>query len=150
MLKIQIVLFVCWLFGIRTTRSSSQGCSIKKLFLKLPKCLQHYIKETPTQMFSCDYWEIFKNTYFEIRLLLNDGNIKNPYKHTTCIPRWNNVERTCYFHVVLWLNTRGVFIGICLGTHLNQWRKWRKWRKWNSDMRLYKEHYSCKYHYFKM
>ena len=28
-----------------------------------PSDLQH--QETPTQMFSCEYCEIFKNTYFE-------------------------------------------------------------------------------------
>ena len=32
---------------------------LKSLLKKL------YLKETPTQMFSCDYREISKNTYFE-------------------------------------------------------------------------------------
>ena len=27
-----------------------------------------FIRETPTQVFSCKYWEIFKNTYFEEHL----------------------------------------------------------------------------------
>ena len=30
--------------------------------------LQLYQKETPTQVFSCEYWEIFKNTVFEEHL----------------------------------------------------------------------------------
>ena len=32
--------------------------------------LQFYRKEIPTQVFSCKYFEIFKNTYFEERLLM--------------------------------------------------------------------------------
>ena len=33
-------------------------------FIKLQAGLQLYYKETPTQVFSCEYFEIFKNTYF--------------------------------------------------------------------------------------
>ena len=33
---------------------------------------------------------------------------KYPYKHTTCIPRWNYVK----IHVVSTWNTRGVFVGM--------------------------------------
>ena len=50
-------------------RSSHQRCSVKKGVLKnftnftgkhlLP------VLESPTQMFSCEIWEIFKNTYFK-------------------------------------------------------------------------------------
>ena len=29
---------------------------------------QETTKEIATQVFSCEYWEIFKNTYFEERL----------------------------------------------------------------------------------
>ena len=37
------------------------------LFLKScrPSGLQLYLKETPAQVFSCEYCQIFKNTYFE-------------------------------------------------------------------------------------
>ena len=64
-------------------RSSHQRCSIKKLFEKISKYsqensfvrvsskvagLQCYQKETPAQLSSCVYCEIFKNTYFEERL----------------------------------------------------------------------------------
>ena len=38
---------------------------LKSLFNKvagLKAC--NFIKETPTQVFSCEIWEIFKNTYF--------------------------------------------------------------------------------------
>ena len=51
-------------------------CSIKKPFRKnfeylqelLKIILQLYYKETPTQMFSCKYWKISKNTYLEEHL----------------------------------------------------------------------------------
>ena len=46
-------------------------CSVKKLFLKVSQYLQKNTcvgvsveKETPTQVFSYEYYEIFKNTYF--------------------------------------------------------------------------------------
>ena len=35
-------------------------------------------------------------------------NYGERYKHTTCIPRWNNLETTV--HVVSTWNTRGVFV----------------------------------------
>ena len=34
---------------------------------------QLYQKETPTEVFSCEYCEIFKNTYFEEHLLTADS-----------------------------------------------------------------------------
>ena len=30
--------------------------------------LQLYQRETPTQVCSCEYWEVFKNTYFQVHL----------------------------------------------------------------------------------
>ena len=33
--------------------------------LKAPVCESLYYKETPTQVFSCEYRKIFKSTYFE-------------------------------------------------------------------------------------
>ena len=70
-------------------RSSHGRCSLKKLLLKF-FCIIHrrtpvleflfnkvaglrpgtLLKKTPTQVFSCEYWEISKNTYF-IESLLN-------------------------------------------------------------------------------
>ena len=42
---------------------------LESLFKKLQgRGLEHYQKETPTQVFSCKYFEIFKNTYFEKHL----------------------------------------------------------------------------------
>ena len=34
-----------------------------------PSCLQLYYKESPTQAFSCEYSEIFKNSFFKGNLL---------------------------------------------------------------------------------
>ena len=53
---------------------SSQGCSVKKVFLKISQISQENTclffnkvagLQNPTQMFSCEICEIFKNTYFE-------------------------------------------------------------------------------------
>ena len=52
------------------------NCSIKKPFRKnfeylqelLKIILELYYKETPTQMLSCEYWKISKNTYLEEHL----------------------------------------------------------------------------------
>ena len=64
------------------TLAATRGVLLKKLFLKIPQYSQDNacvgvsliklqtfrlatsLKETPTQMFSCEYWN-FKNTYFE-------------------------------------------------------------------------------------
>ena len=64
-------------------RSSYRRCSAKEVFLKIlqysqkthvleslcgPTSLLFYQKEIPTLIFSCEYCEIFKNTYFEEHL----------------------------------------------------------------------------------
>ena len=38
------------------------------MFLKIPKGLQLYLKKAPTQMFYCEVYKIFNNTYFEEHL----------------------------------------------------------------------------------
>ena len=59
-------------------KSSHRGCSVKKGVLKnfeiftgkhrgLKTC-NFFKKRPPTQVFSCEYCEIFKNTYFEKHL----------------------------------------------------------------------------------
>ena len=56
-------------------RSSHWNCFMKKAFLKIfvihrkVADLQLHLKETPTEVFSSEYCEIFKNTYFEEHLL---------------------------------------------------------------------------------
>ena len=42
-------------------RGNHQKCSIKKVFLKISQSL---FFESLAQMFSCECWEIFKNTFF--------------------------------------------------------------------------------------
>ena len=73
----------CLIFTDRHVRSSDRSCSVKKGFLKnfadftgkhlyvslflikLPEGLQLYLKETPTQLFSCEICQIFEDTYFD-------------------------------------------------------------------------------------
>ena len=60
-------------FRITPFRRSNWRCSVKmalKNFERftgkhLPSGLQVYYKETPTQVFSCDFCKIFQNSYFE-------------------------------------------------------------------------------------
>ena len=57
------------------SRISHRSCSVKKLFLKISKisreniwvgvCFKLYQKETPTQVFASEIYEIFNNTNFE-------------------------------------------------------------------------------------
>ena len=58
-------------------KSSHRNCSTKKVVVRkfinfigkhLCWALQLYWKGTPTQVFSCEFCEIFKNTYFEEHL----------------------------------------------------------------------------------
>ena len=55
-------------------RSSHWKCFMKEAFLKIfvihrkVADLQLHLKETPTEVFSPEYCEIFKNTYFEEHL----------------------------------------------------------------------------------
>ena len=74
------------LYRSRTVRSSHRRCCIRKLFLKILQYPQetpvleslfknvadlsicNFIKETPTQVCSCEYCKIFNTTYFEKHL----------------------------------------------------------------------------------
>ena len=58
------------------SEAATEGVLIKKAVLKIfgkihrkVAGLQSFNKETPTQMFSSEYCDIFKNTYFEGHLL---------------------------------------------------------------------------------
>ena len=51
--------------------SQENSCAEVTFYLSYrPGGLQFYYKETPTQVFSCEYCEISKNTYFEGHLRL--------------------------------------------------------------------------------
>ena len=57
-------------------RSSHPRCSIKKVFLKLPRDSQEntcarasFLMKTLSQVFSCEFWEIFKNASCTEKLL---------------------------------------------------------------------------------
>ena len=47
-----------------------------------PSSLQFYQKETPTLMFSCEYCENFKNTYFEEHLQTTASNFMKNNRHS--------------------------------------------------------------------
>ena len=50
---------------------------LESIFNSRPKGLQLYQKQTPTKGFSCEYCEIFKNTYFEehLQMTASGGNL---------------------------------------------------------------------------
>ena len=73
--------------NLLSTEAAARGVLSEKLFLNIlqysqestvvgvsfsescrPEALQLYQKETPTQVFFCEYCRIFKNTYFEEHL----------------------------------------------------------------------------------
>ena len=45
-----------------STETVAWMCSVKEEFLKISQNSQENISETPAQMFSCEFFEIFKNT----------------------------------------------------------------------------------------
>ena len=63
-------------------RSSHGRCSVKIVFLKISQisqentCIGDSKKEAPTQLFSCEYCEIFKNTYFQEHLRMTASVLK--------------------------------------------------------------------------
>ena len=52
----------------KISQISQEKTCIVDLFLINPEGLQIYLKETPTQAFSCKIYDIFKNAYFEEHL----------------------------------------------------------------------------------
>ena len=52
----------------KISQISQEKTYIVDLFLINPEGLQIYLKETPTQAFSCKIYDIFKNAYFEEHL----------------------------------------------------------------------------------
>ena len=90
-LKIRYVLplvLTWWKFNkFSPYRDSHRGCSIKKVFLKVsqnqqvnrPQARNFIKKETLTQMFSCEFCQIFKNTFFieHLRTASSVLNLKN-------------------------------------------------------------------------
>ena len=60
--------FIIWLFFLHPVALYNILLNIK-IFNTIG--LQLYSKENPTQVFSCEHCEIFKNTYFEEHLQTN-------------------------------------------------------------------------------
>ena len=64
-------------------RSTHRVDVLKNFAIFTGKHLQLYQKDTPTQVFSCEYCEIFKNTYLEEHLRTTDfiNNVYASEKH---------------------------------------------------------------------
>ena len=73
-----------------SSRSSHQRCSVKNIFLNIYRisranncvgvCFKLNLKETPTQVFSSEIYEIFMNTYFEEYLRTTTSAFPRIYK----------------------------------------------------------------------
>ena len=53
---------------------------LESLFNKVAGLIATLLKKTPTQVFSCEYSEIFKNSYFYRRPLVLASEISGLYK----------------------------------------------------------------------
>ena len=64
-------------------------------------------KETPTQVFSCEYCKIFKNTFFaeHLRWLCNSTKTFANFAHRRCHMRRKNSTEifSIYWNVLLWI-----------------------------------------------
>ena len=84
---------------IKSIEAAVRRCVSKQVFLKIPQHsqentrwtltegLQLYQKEIPTQVFSGEYWEIFKNTFFYTKF-------QTHYQRYQSFPNENHCE--CY------------------------------------------------------
>ena len=74
-LRKHLLHFLCCLFiqkkvQVKISEAAVRRCSLKQVFLEISQCfgaLKAYIfikKEIQTQVFSCEYCEIFKNSFF--------------------------------------------------------------------------------------
>ena len=85
-------------------------CSVKKVFLKIsqisqentyieiPKGLQLYLKETPTQLFSCEHYEIFKSNFSEqLTACISEIQTTNDVMYTLSENLTFNFRFTNYF-----------------------------------------------------
>ena len=57
------ILFISLKFQ-KNTEAVAQACSVKKMLKKIPKACSFIKKEPLAQVFSCEFWEISKNTFF--------------------------------------------------------------------------------------
>ena len=67
-LCLSVSLSLCVCVCLSLSLSVSVCLCLSLLQSSKPSGLQRYYTETPTQVLSCEIWEIFKNTYFEEHL----------------------------------------------------------------------------------
>ena len=59
------VFHLIWTVSSKCQKSNNQRCSVKKMFLEILKNSQVNNSETLVQVFSCEFCEIFKNTFLQ-------------------------------------------------------------------------------------
>ena len=91
----------------RECRSSQWRCSIKKLFLKISRYSQENTcvgvsflilkRDSDTGFFSCEYCEIFKNTYFEehLRTAVTENILCSKLENNGVIKLYFNSNFSC-------------------------------------------------------
>ena len=83
------------------SRNSHWRCSIKKAVLKnlaisIGKhlCWNLFNEVVPTQLFSCEYHEIFKNTYFKKHLRTAASACRLQQQSNICLLNWMKWGKT--------------------------------------------------------
>ena len=69
---------------------------LRSLFLINPEGLQLYLKETPTQVFSCKLCDIFKNAYFEEHVRTASFTLNLIFKTSTAHFVYFLLDRLCF------------------------------------------------------
>ena len=69
---------------------------LRSLFLINPEGVQLYLKETPTQVFSCKLCGIFKNAYFEEHLRTASFTLNLIFKTSTAHFVYFLLDRLCF------------------------------------------------------
>ena len=77
------------------SRNSHWRCAIKKavlknlaIFIGKHLCWSLFNEVVPTQLFSCEYYEIFKNTYFKKHLRTVASACRLQQQSNICLLNW--------------------------------------------------------------
>ena len=104
--------------------SQEKACVVESLFNK-SEGLQLYLKETPTQVFSCKICDIFKNAYFEEHLQTASFKLNLIFKTSTAYSVYCLLDGHCsslcsLIHVInFFLMTSFAYIFLCPFTLLH-------------------------------
>ena len=92
------------------TKKRHRRCSVKKVLLKYSG-LQLYKQENPTQVFSCEIFKIFKNTYLEKHLQTATS------KQKVNLNGFENLMDLLFLLIVPIFSSRDVFNPLVPGVH---------------------------------